>query len=181
MCATSRRGVAWETKVNQKISQWPHGQFARYLTEKAARQGISVEWIDEAYSTRTCCVCSHVHSTAPRGRQYACSGCGARGHRDVNGSEQHLLEGGAGPLWAGPGGHRHVSPSHRSSAFDTGQCSYAHARTSRLQPGECQYQASRSASRGSPRRRAPSARRASSRAPRLLPRQNRRHTPPPCA
>jgi transposase len=25
--------------TNQKISQWPYGQFARYLTEKAARLG----------------------------------------------------------------------------------------------------------------------------------------------
>jgi len=41
-------GVRLGAKVNQKISQWPHGQFARYLTEKAARQGMSVEWIDEA-------------------------------------------------------------------------------------------------------------------------------------
>jgi putative transposase len=38
--------------TNQKISQWPHGQFTRYLREKAARLGIVVEWLDEAYSTR---------------------------------------------------------------------------------------------------------------------------------
>lgn len=79
-------GVSLGTKTNQKISQWPHGQFARYVAEKAARLGMSVDWIDEAYSTRTCSVCSHVHSIAPRGRRYACSGCGARGHRDVNGA-----------------------------------------------------------------------------------------------
>jgi putative transposase len=79
-------GASLGTKVNQKISQWPHGQFARYLTEKAARLGMSVEWIDEAYSTRTCSVCSHVHPSSPRGRRYACSGCGARGHRDANGA-----------------------------------------------------------------------------------------------
>ena len=45
-------GVSLGKQTNQKISQWPHGQFARYLREKAARLGISVEWIDEAYSTR---------------------------------------------------------------------------------------------------------------------------------
>ena len=79
-------GVRLGAKTNQKISQWPHGQFTMYLTEKAARVGISVEWMDEAYSTRTCCACSHVHATSPRGRRYMCSGCGVRGHRDVNGA-----------------------------------------------------------------------------------------------
>ncbi|HEY7022959.1 MAG TPA: transposase [Ktedonobacterales bacterium] len=38
-------GVRLGAKTNQKISQWPHGQLARYLTEKAARLGIVVEWI----------------------------------------------------------------------------------------------------------------------------------------
>jgi putative transposase len=79
-------GVRLGRKTNQKISQWPHGQFARYLAEKAARLGIRVEWIDEAYSTRTCSVSGHVQLSSPRGRRFRCSGCGARVHRDVNGA-----------------------------------------------------------------------------------------------
>ena len=71
---------------NQQISQWPHGQFARSLAEQAARLGMVVEWIDEAYSTRTCRVRGHVQPSSPRGRRFGCSGCGARVHRDVNGS-----------------------------------------------------------------------------------------------
>ncbi len=34
-------GVSLGKRTNQKISQWPHGQFARSLAEKAARLGIS--------------------------------------------------------------------------------------------------------------------------------------------
>ena len=79
-------GVSLGKRTNQKVSQWPHGQFARYLSEKAARLGISVEWIDEAYSTRTCSVSGHVQPSSPRGRRFRCTGCGARVHRDVNGS-----------------------------------------------------------------------------------------------
>jgi putative transposase len=79
-------GVSLGKQTNQKISQWPHGQFTRYVAEKAARLGIAVEWIDEAYSTRTCCVSGHVQPSSPRGRRFGCSGCGARVHRDVNGS-----------------------------------------------------------------------------------------------
>jgi putative transposase len=79
-------GVSLGKRTNQKISQWPHGQFARYVREKAARLGIVVEWIDEAYSTRTCSVSGHVQPSSPRGRRFRCLGCGARVHRDVNGS-----------------------------------------------------------------------------------------------
>ena len=79
-------GVSLGKQTNQKISQWPHGQFARYLTEKAARLGMTVEWIDEAYSTKTCSRSGHVRASSPRGRRFRCAGCGARIHRDVNGS-----------------------------------------------------------------------------------------------
>jgi transposase len=50
------------------------------------RLGISVEWIDEAYSTKTCSVSGHVQPSSPRGRRFGCAGCGARVHRDVNGA-----------------------------------------------------------------------------------------------
>ena len=79
-------GVSLGKRTNQKVSQWPHGQFARYLSEKAARRGISVEWIDEAYSTSTGRQSGRVQPSSPRGRRFRCTGCGARVHRDVNGS-----------------------------------------------------------------------------------------------
>jgi len=79
-------GVSLGRATNQKISQWPHGQFVRYLQDKAQRLGISVEQIDESYSSRTCSQRGHVHPSSPRGRRFRCAGCGARVHRDVNGS-----------------------------------------------------------------------------------------------
>jgi putative transposase len=79
-------GVSLGKLTNQKISQWPHGQFAKYQREKAARLGITVEWIDESYSTRTCSHSGHIQPSSPRGRRFRCAGCGARVHRDVNGS-----------------------------------------------------------------------------------------------
>ena len=39
----SQTGVSLGKVSNQKISQWPHGQFTGYLSEKAARLGISVD------------------------------------------------------------------------------------------------------------------------------------------
>jgi putative transposase len=82
-------GVSLGTRTSQKSSQWLHEQFARSLAEKAARLGMVVERIDEAYSTRTCRVSGHVQPSSPRGRRLRWLGClggGARAHRDVNGS-----------------------------------------------------------------------------------------------
>ncbi len=78
-------GVALGHKSNQKISQWAHGQYVKYVSEKARRHGISVDYIAEDYSTRTCSVCKMVKNHAPKGRVYTCSGCGAILSRDGNG------------------------------------------------------------------------------------------------
>jgi putative transposase len=79
-------GVAYGRHANQKLSQWPHGQFRAYLSQKAARLGMRVTLTDEAYSTRTCSACDHRHPSAPRGRIFRCSGCGVLVHRDANGA-----------------------------------------------------------------------------------------------
>ena len=80
-------GVRLGRQTNQKISQWPPGQFVRYLTAQEARRGgSSVEQIDERSSSRTCSHSGHVHPSSPRGRRFRCAGCGARVHQDVNGS-----------------------------------------------------------------------------------------------
>jgi putative transposase len=79
-------GVDKGARANQKISQWPHGQFVGYVTYKARQQGIAVRQIDEAYSSRTCSRCGHVRHSTPRGRVFACPGCGVQCHRDANGA-----------------------------------------------------------------------------------------------
>ena len=78
-------GVSLGGKSNQKVSQWPHGQFVRYITYKGRRKGIAVQQIPEDYSTRTCSACGHVLASAPRGRVFKCPGCGSAIHRDGNG------------------------------------------------------------------------------------------------
>jgi len=79
-------GVNLGAKNNQKISQWPHGQFLGYVRYKTREHGISVEQIPEDYSTRTCSVCGDVLPHAPRGRNFTCPGCGSMVNRDANGA-----------------------------------------------------------------------------------------------
>ena len=79
-------GVNLSTNSNQKISQWPHGQFVKYITYKSAEYGMKADYIPEDYSTRTCSWCKRVAKRAPQGRVYACPRCGAVIHRDANGA-----------------------------------------------------------------------------------------------
>ncbi|MGZ3584542.1 MAG: RNA-guided endonuclease InsQ/TnpB family protein [Ktedonobacterales bacterium] len=71
---------------NQKIAQWPHGQFYDYLSNKARRIGIHVAYIAEDGSTVTCSACGQRQMSAPRRRTARCTGCGTLHHRDANGA-----------------------------------------------------------------------------------------------
>ena len=110
-------------KSNQKISQWTHGQFVKYLGYKAREYGLQVGQIPEDYSTRTCSFCGGVAKHAPRGRVYTCPGCGAVIHRDVNGASNicsRALYGRYSDVQART--IKYLRPTGRSRAFDTGQC-----------------------------------------------------------
>jgi predicted RNA-binding Zn-ribbon protein involved in translation (DUF1610 family) len=110
------------TKANQKIGQWPHGQFVKYLTYKAARYGMRVEQIPEDYSTRTCSHCGCVMKNAPRRRVYACPGCGAVIHRDVNGASNICSRARYGEYSRVQAQTiMYLRPLGRSRAFDTGR------------------------------------------------------------
>jgi putative transposase len=82
----AQEGVNLSTNSNQKISQWPHGQFVKYLAYKSAERGMKADYVPEDYSTRTCSCCKRVAKHAPRGRVYVCPGCGVVIHRDANGA-----------------------------------------------------------------------------------------------
>src|SRR5262245_3560429 len=76
-------GVDHGKQHNQQSSQWNHGQVRQYITYKAEAEGITVELVDEHYTTQTCPNCSRRHK--PRGRTYTCGRCGFSTHRDVVG------------------------------------------------------------------------------------------------
>ncbi|PKO19157.1 MAG: hypothetical protein CVU39_00990 [Chloroflexi bacterium HGW-Chloroflexi-10] len=109
-------------KTNQKISQWAHGRFRRYLAYKGASLGIRVEDIPEDYSSRTCSQCKNVKNNAPKGRVYTCSGCGAIIHRDLNGACNICSRAKYG-LYGCVQAHTqmYLRPIRRSRAFDTGR------------------------------------------------------------
>ena len=115
-------GVNLSTNSNQKISQWPHGQFVNYVAYKSAGYGMQTDYIPEDYSTRTCSGCKRVAKRAPRGRVYACPRCGAVIHRDANGASNicsRARYGSYGSVQVQT--IMYLRPLGRSRAFDTGQ------------------------------------------------------------
>jgi putative transposase len=129
-------GVNLGRKSNQKISQWPHGQFVGYVSYKARRLGMSTDQIAEDYSTKTCSECGQVLKDAPRGRVYRCPGCGVRLSRDGNGGANICSRFLYGEYASVQINHlTYLRPLVRSRAFDTSQCCLSfNSRTPQLQP-----------------------------------------------
>jgi putative transposase len=115
------------SKINQKVSQWPHGQFVKYIAYKSAEYGMQTGYISEDYSTRTCSCCRLLKSSAPRGRVYVCLGCGAMIHRDANGASNICSRARYGSYgFVQVQTIKYLRPIGRSRAFDTGQRCGAH-------------------------------------------------------
>ena len=115
-------GVDLGSNSNQKVSQWPHGQFVKHITYKSAEYGMRAGYIPEDYSSRTCSCCERVKKSAPRGRVYVCSGCGAVIHRDANGASNICSRARHGSYgFVQVQTIMYLRPLWRSRAFDTGQ------------------------------------------------------------
>ena len=102
-------------KSQQKISQWSHGRIRGYIEYKAAREGMGVVLVNEAYTTQTCPQCSQRHK--PRGRVYDCKSCGFVGHRDVVGASNILARhemGDVGGYYPEEVGYKHAQDCRKT-------------------------------------------------------------------
>ena len=117
-----RDRIDYGSQMNQRLHQWAYGEFARMIEYKAKLAGITVERVDEAYTSQECPQCGH--RKKPSGRDYTCSECGFHGHRDVVGaanirrkyvgSEDRSRLPGVMALPSGVRFHPHLSCSSRS-------------------------------------------------------------------
>ena len=72
---------------NQKMSQWQFGKIHSYLNYKLGFEGISLEKVNEAYTSQTCPVCGKRRKVSSR--NYVCK-CGYTEHRDIHGAKNIL-------------------------------------------------------------------------------------------
>lgn len=74
-------------QTNQKLSQWQFGLILCYLRYKLLAEGITLEKIDESYTSQQCPCCGRRQKTSTR--NYSCK-CGYREHRDIHGAKNIL-------------------------------------------------------------------------------------------
>jgi len=79
-----RSDLNYGSKVNQKLHQWTFGKLRHMIEYKAQLRGMTVELVDEAYTSQTCPKCKRRKN--PSGREYHCSECGFEAHRDQVGA-----------------------------------------------------------------------------------------------
>lgn len=70
-------------KNNHSLHNWSFYRLAQFIEYKAKLAGISVEYVNSAYTSQTCPYCGSVHHA--NDRDYTCE-CGFHIHRDVLGA-----------------------------------------------------------------------------------------------
>lgn len=73
-------------KNNHSLHTWSFYRLAKYIEYKAKLAGISVEYVNPAYTSQRCPVCGQIHHADDR--NYLCS-CGYHTHRDIVGAKKH--------------------------------------------------------------------------------------------
>lgn len=70
-------------KNNHSLHNWSFYRLAQFIEYKAKLAGITVEYVNPAYTSQTCPICGHVHHA--NDRNYVCK-CGFHIHRDILGA-----------------------------------------------------------------------------------------------
>ena len=81
--ANIRSTTRTSRKNNHSLHNWSFYRLSQFIEYKAKLAGITVEYVNPAYTSQTCPVCGHVHHA--NDRNYVCK-CGFYIHRDVLGA-----------------------------------------------------------------------------------------------
>ena len=81
--ANIRSTTRTSRKNNHSLHNWSFYRLAQFIEYKAKLAGITVEYVNPAYTSQTCPICGHVHHA--NDRNYVCK-CGFHIHRDVLGA-----------------------------------------------------------------------------------------------
>ena len=78
-----RSATRTSRKNNHSLHTWSFDRLTQFIEYKAKSAGISVEYVNPAYTSQRCPVCGHVHHA--NDRNYTCK-CGFHIHRDLLGA-----------------------------------------------------------------------------------------------
>ncbi|MCM2534974.1 transposase [Neobacillus pocheonensis] len=71
-------------EIRQQLSNWSFGQLIEKIKYKLRLRDVTVQLVEESYTSGTCPSCGEFHKQW--NRNFHCSKCGATGHRDVVGA-----------------------------------------------------------------------------------------------
>ncbi|OKH58964.1 hypothetical protein NIES2130_11670 [Scytonema sp. HK-05] len=74
------------SKTARAMLNWSHYRFKEYLKFKAQEWKTQVIEVSEAYTSKTCTKCGHIHTKLGGNKKFKCPSCGHTLPRDLNGS-----------------------------------------------------------------------------------------------
>jgi putative transposase len=84
------------TKSVRAMLTWSHYRFKQLLIALAKRSGVLVVETNEAYTSKTCGKCGHVHARLGGNKIFKCPECSYIADRDANGAFGIMLKALAG-------------------------------------------------------------------------------------
>jgi IS605 OrfB family transposase len=80
------KGIRERIADLSKFQQWAFGELAQQITYKAKAEGITVEMVNPAYTSRQCShtECGFTHTQNRDGDEFVCQKCGKELHSDYN-------------------------------------------------------------------------------------------------
>ena len=92
---TSEMVLKSQRKINRKSARnlltWSHYKFSQHLTQMAKRKNVLVIRLSEAYTSKTCGHCGHIHKKLGGAKVFKCPNCQTSILRDVNGARNIML------------------------------------------------------------------------------------------
>jgi putative transposase len=84
--ASRKLGTSKGRKLNYIINSMSFGMFQNFLKYKCLDRGIKVEFIQPAYTSKTCSRCKSLKTLRPAQDKFVCQDCGFQLNADLNGS-----------------------------------------------------------------------------------------------
>lgn len=89
MVAKARRKI--RSKTVRSMLTWAHYRFELFLAQKAEMTNTIVITGSEAYTSKTCTKCGHIHQSLGGSKVFKCPSCGQVLPRDMNGALGFML------------------------------------------------------------------------------------------
>ncbi|KAH3717683.1 hypothetical protein DPMN_060478 [Dreissena polymorpha] len=79
-------------RAKRDLLYWQHYRFRQRLINRTTNTGCVLDVQDEAYTSKTCGMCSTINESLEKSETFNCDNCKYNTHRDVNGARNILLK-----------------------------------------------------------------------------------------